>query len=112
MSSSPQRVLLTGGAGFIGSHVSEALLRRQAQLSIVDNLADFYSLEWKKSNLEEVRRAGIFDFYNVNICEFKPLRELVARIKPEVIIHLAVPPVCVRPSNNRAYSKASMWPVL
>ena len=38
-----KRILLTGGAGFIGSHVAEALLRRGAALSVVDCLDDFYS---------------------------------------------------------------------
>jgi UDP-glucuronate 4-epimerase len=38
-----RRLLLTGGAGFIGSHVAEALLRNQVSLTIVENLDDFYS---------------------------------------------------------------------
>jgi len=47
-----QRILLTGGAGFIGSHLSEALLRRSAQLTVVDNLDPFYSPEFKKATLQ------------------------------------------------------------
>jgi len=37
------RILLTGGAGFIGSHLSERLLREGPKLAIVDDLNDFYS---------------------------------------------------------------------
>lgn len=44
-----KRILLTGGAGFIGSHVAEALLRNGARLSVVDNLDDLYSPTWKKA---------------------------------------------------------------
>ena len=44
-----QRILLTGGAGFIGSHLAEALLHRKAQLTIVDSLDDFYSQGRKQS---------------------------------------------------------------
>ncbi|HEX4645341.1 MAG TPA: NAD-dependent epimerase/dehydratase family protein, partial [Verrucomicrobiae bacterium] len=47
MSGNPKRILLTGGAGFIGSHLAEALLRERACLSIVDNLDEFYSPAWK-----------------------------------------------------------------
>jgi len=49
MSERGQRVLLTGGAGFIGSHLAEALLRRGSQLVVVDNLDSFYPSTWKGS---------------------------------------------------------------
>jgi len=91
------RVLLTGGAGFIGSHLSEALLRRTAQLTIVDNLDDFYSPEWKKANLDEVRRAGQFEFSAADICDLDSLRKVFGRARPDVLIHLAAR-AGVRPS--------------
>ena len=47
MSSQARRIVLTGGAGFIGSHVAEALLREGAHLTVIDNLDDFYSPEWE-----------------------------------------------------------------
>ncbi len=62
MASTAQRVLLTGGAGFVGSHLAEALLRRGSQLAIVDELNDFYSPQRKEENLAEVRRSGAFEF--------------------------------------------------
>ena len=93
----PKRILLTGGAGFIGSHVAEALLRQQARLSIVDNLDDFYSPAWKKGNLESIRKIGPFDFFNQDICAMDRMRETVAGVKPDVIIHLAAR-AGVRPS--------------
>jgi UDP-glucuronate 4-epimerase len=92
-----KRVLLTGGAGFIGSHVAQALLRRGVELTIVDNLDGFYSPARKKSNLNEIRQTGKYKFANQDIRAKKGMRELIARARPEVIIHLAAR-AGVRPS--------------
>lgn len=92
-----RRILLTGGGGFIGSHVAEALLRCGLDLTIVDNLDHFYPPAWKKDNLEEIRRVGQFDFHELDICEETALRNAFASIRPEVVIHLAAR-AGVRPS--------------
>jgi UDP-glucuronate 4-epimerase len=96
----PKRILLTGGAGFIGSHLAEALLRKHARLSIVDNLDEFYSPAWKKANLESIRKIGPFDFFDQDICALDRVRETVASVRPEVIIHLAAR-AGVRPSIEK-----------
>jgi UDP-glucuronate 4-epimerase len=93
----PKRILVTGGAGFIGSHVAEALLRRQFSISIVDNLDEFYSPAWKKANLESIRKTGPFDFFDQDICAMERVRETVAAARPDTIIHLAAR-AGVRPS--------------
>jgi UDP-glucuronate 4-epimerase len=92
-----KRILLTGGAGFIGSHVAEALLRRGEALSVVDCLDDFYSATWKKGNLEEIRRTGSFEFFDRDIREVEKMRETLAAARPDVVIHLAAR-AGVRPS--------------
>lgn len=92
-----KRVLLTGGAGFIGSHVAQALLRRGVGLTIVDSLDRFYSVARKKSNLNEIRRVGKYRFANQDIRMKQGMRELIARERPETIIHLAAR-AGVRPS--------------
>ena len=97
MSKRSQRILLTGGAGFIGSHVAEALLRRGVQLWILDNLDEFYSPAWKKTNLENIRRVGSYDFFQVDICDTGPLQEILERARPDLVIHLAAR-AGVRPS--------------
>ena len=104
-----KQILLTGGAGFIGSHAAEALLRRGARLTIVDNLDNFYSPEWKRRNLEEVKRTGKFDFLPVDICAYEQLREVVGRIRPAAIIHLAAR-AGVRPSieQPRLYEQVNL----
>jgi UDP-glucuronate 4-epimerase len=97
-----KRVLLTGGAGFIGSHVAEALLRSGARVSIVDNLDDFYSPAWKKANLESVRKTGAFDFFEQDICDADRMRETFASARPDAVIHLAAR-AGVRPSIEQPH---------
>jgi len=104
-----KRVLLTGGAGFIGSHVAEALLRKHFALSIVDNLDDFYSPAWKKANLEAIRKIAPFDFFDQDICVTEQMREIFARIRPDAVIHLAAR-AGVRPSieQPRLYERVNV----
>jgi UDP-glucuronate 4-epimerase len=93
----PKRVLLTGGAGFIGSHVAEALLRRGAKLSIIDSLDDFYALSRKRANLQEIRAAGDLGFFEVDIRDKDALRRIAEQTQPDIVIHLAAR-AGVRPS--------------
>jgi len=94
------RVLVTGGAGFIGSHLSKAIQNNGGALAVVDNLNDFYSPDWKRANLEETRRNGELTFAQVDICDFEALREVFAKFHPQVVIHLAAY-AGVRPSIDR-----------
>jgi UDP-glucuronate 4-epimerase len=92
-----RHVLLTGGAGFIGSHVAEALLTQGYQLSIIDNLDNFYDPSRKQDNLAQVRRLGDFAYFELDICDFDLLRAAVLKARPDTIIHLAAR-AGVRPS--------------
>ncbi len=109
MTGNPKRILLTGGAGFIGSHVAEALLRKRISLAVVDNLDEFYSPTWKKANLESIGKIGPFDFFEQDICEMDGMREIVARVRPDAIIHLAAR-AGVRPSieQPRLYERVNV----
>jgi UDP-glucuronate 4-epimerase len=91
------KILLTGGAGFIGSHLAERLLTSGHQLTIVDELNDFYSPETKRRNLAEIRVRGTFDFVEADICDLPRLKDLFERQRPETLIHLAAR-AGVRPS--------------
>ena len=104
-----RRVVLTGGAGFIGSHLAEALLRRGNQLTIVDSLDEFYSPAWKQANLEEIRRAGCFQFFPADICDAERLREILSKAHPDLVIHLAAR-AGVRPSieQPRLYERVNV----
>src|SRR5271166_252936 len=91
------RILVTGGAGFIGSHLSERLLRDGHSLTIVDNLNDFYSPAVKRANLEAVRRAGPVTVHEADICDEGKMFAIGREQKPDGIVHLAAR-AGVRPS--------------
>src|SRR6266851_6956711 len=103
------RIALTGGAGFIGSHLAAALLLRGANLTILDNLDNFYTPLWKKANLEDVRRVGKFEFAQVDICDVEGVRMALANARPDVLIHLAAR-AGVRPSieQPRLYEQVNV----
>jgi UDP-glucuronate 4-epimerase len=106
---SSNHVLLTGGAGFIGSHVAEALLRRGLQLSVIDCFDDFYSPAAKRANLEEVRKVGNFSFRELDLCDFDALHQALSDLRPDAIIHLAAR-AGVRPSieNPQLYERVNV----
>ncbi len=97
MSAKLRRVLLTGGAGFIGSHAAEALLAGGSELSIVDNFDPFYDPAVKRANLAAVRARGSFTLHETDICDRDRLRAAFAAVKPQIVIHLAAR-AGVRPS--------------
>ena len=100
---SHRRVLLTGGAGFIGSHVAEALLRSGCELAIIDSLDDFYSPEVKQCNLREISKVGSYRFFQEDIRDAHALRRIFAETEPDAVIHLAAY-AGVRPSIMRPLS--------
>ena len=91
------KVLVTGGAGFIGSNLSEHLLRAGHRVCIIDDLNDFYSPALKEQNVEAVRRSGPLDFHHADICDAPRMREIFTAFQPDVVIHLAAR-AGVRPS--------------
>jgi UDP-glucuronate 4-epimerase len=91
------RVLVAGGAGFIGSHVAEHLLRDGHEVSILDDLNDFYAPARKHANISAVRSAGTVEFYEGDICDQAIVHRVMKEQRPEAIIHLAAR-AGVRPS--------------
>lgn len=91
------KILVTGGAGFIGSHVCELLLKDGHTVTVLDDLNDFYSPALKKANLESVRRCGPLRFYAGDIADEARVTEVFDESRPEAVIHLAAR-AGVRPS--------------
>ncbi len=91
------RILLTGGAGFIGSHLAERFLERREDLVILDNLDTFYDPSIKERNLEKVRTKGEFILYRENLLDQEVLLRVFEQHRPQVVVHLAAR-AGVRPS--------------
>jgi len=90
--------LVTGGAGFIGSHVCERLLLSGHSVWAFDDLNDFYDPGLKRRNLREVQNCGgSFRFVEGDITARKTLDDLLSSVKFDQIIHLAAR-AGVRPS--------------
>ncbi|GMB07408.1 UDP-glucuronate 4-epimerase [Thermolongibacillus altinsuensis] len=86
------KILITGGAGFIGSHLAKKLLRLGHGLIIIDNFDSYYSPIRKKQQLEEVKKEGSFHFYEVNVLDLEKTMQIFADHRPEAVFHLAALP--------------------
>lgn len=87
--------LVTGGAGFIGSHLVEDMLRAGARVTVVDNFDPFYPSAYKRSNLVRASQYSTFRLAEADICSIDALRELAGPY--DCIVHLAAK-AGVRPS--------------
>jgi len=90
--------LVTGGAGFIGSHVCERLLRDGHAVWALDDLNPFYDVAIKRRNIAEIQKlAKPFAFFQGDICDASCFEEIFSSAKFDQIIHLAAR-AGVRPS--------------
>jgi len=89
-------VLVTGGAGFIGSHLCEALAARGDRVTVLDNFDGYYERALKESNLARALAAGV-KLLEGDIRSEDDVAKAYAAAKPEVVVHLAAR-AGVRPS--------------
>lgn len=99
--------LVTGGAGFIGSHLVDSLLADEASVTVVDNFDPFYSPSIKLENLSKASRSASFRLIQADICDSNALDQIAAPY--DCIVHLAGKGG-VRPSINdpKAYLRVNV----
>ena len=103
-------VLVTGAAGFIGFHISAALLRRGESVLGVDNLSDYYSVALKKARLRQLTGEKRFRFHRLDLAGKGRLESLLKKERSVGrVIHLAAQPgVRYSLENPRAYVNSNL----
>ncbi|WP_440953859.1 SDR family NAD(P)-dependent oxidoreductase [Methanosarcina sp. Mfa9] len=71
------KIVITGGAGFIGSHIAENLAKDGHEIVIVDNLDPYYSVDLKKRNLDIVLESGDATFINADVTDLDKMKEII-----------------------------------
>ena len=83
------RILVTGAAGFIGSHVSQYLLARGDEVLGLDNVNDYYDPTLKTARLARLETQPGFSFTKLDLADREGMRAFFEAERPEVVINLA-----------------------
>lgn len=83
------KVLVTGAAGFIGMHVSKALLERGDTVVGIDNLNDYYSVQLKRDRLKQLEPFDRFSFQKIDIADMAAMQTLFDEGSFNRVINLA-----------------------
>lgn len=90
-------ILVTGAAGFIGSHLTDKLLSKGFVVIGIDDFNTYYNPKLKERNLENANKDKNFHLHMADILNFDAIAKLFKTYKPDVIVHLAAR-AGVRPS--------------
>ena len=82
------KILVTGGAGFVGSSVAERLLVRGDEVVVMDNLHPYYSPERKQANVAELKEYEKFQFLERDFSQMEQVREVFDAGPFSCVVHL------------------------
>jgi len=94
-------ILVTGGAGFIGSNLCEKLICAGEKIICIDNFNDYYNPKIKEENLRNLEGRANFILYRMDILDREKLKEVFNKHSFDMVIHLAAR-AGVRPSISNA----------
>jgi UDP-glucuronate 4-epimerase len=83
------KILITGAAGFIGSHVADRLLERGDEVIGLDNFNDYYSPTQKERNVSAAQQQAGYTLYRADLRNFEELQTVFEKSRPDKILHLA-----------------------
>ncbi|KKQ14503.1 MAG: NAD-dependent epimerase/dehydratase [Candidatus Moranbacteria bacterium GW2011_GWF2_36_839] len=89
MKKKPIKILITGGAGFIGSAIAKKLMDRGDQVVIVDNFNDYYDPSLKEARIKKFLKGYKFKLYRGDIRDEKLTEKIFKNEKIDKVIHLA-----------------------
>src|SRR5580698_1126610 len=92
-----RKVLVTGGAGFIGGHLTERLLASGDSVFVIDNFNDFYNPSVKRANLSASLKNPAFTLVEGDLRDDRSMDAVFAHGPFDVVVHLAAM-AGVRPS--------------
>ena len=82
------KVLVTGCAGFIGTHTAQRLLERGDEVVGIDNLNDYYDVQLKRDRLGQLRPYAGFRFHRLDLADADAMSRLFASERIQRVIHL------------------------
>ncbi len=84
-----KKILITGGAGFIGAHLAQRLLAVDKEVVALDNLNDYYDPELKKARMVALAGGPGFTHVNINLQDREAVADLFARHQFDAVVNLA-----------------------
>ena len=91
------KVLITGGAGFIGSSVADQLLKTHNEVVVIDNFNNYYDPKIKEQNIKNNLEHPYYHLYRCDIEDMSKLSRIFEEKTPDIVVHLAAR-AGVRPS--------------
>jgi len=84
-----KKILITGGAGFIGSSLADQLVEMKHRVVVIDNFNELYNPALKRRNLSDLTNSKLFTLYESDITDMARLDALFKKEKPAVVVHIA-----------------------